>query len=114
VALAELIELGDVSLRNSVDDFNFRTDIRFMHYAAMRIRYSLLSFIANKAGIGAVSVKDLEFMEIIPETHAELKTELGRDPSKVELANEMNIAIDVLQKLLQVPGLDDLSFFKST
>ncbi len=114
VALAELIELGDISLRNSVDDFNFRTDIRFMHYAAMKIRYSLLSFIANKAGIGAVSVKDLEFMEIITEIHAELKAELGRDPSKVELANEMNIANDVLQKLLQVPGLDDLSFFKST
>ncbi len=110
VPLTELMETGNDSLRERIDDYDYSKGLRFAHFAATGIRYALLSLIARKAGIGSVALDDLEFMEIIPEIHAELKAELGRDPSMEELANEMNIAIDVVPKLLKVPGLDGLSF----
>jgi len=110
VSVAELIEVGDDSLRRSVDEYNYRTDTRFTDHAVMSIRTALLRLIAINAGIKSVSLEDLEFIELIPEVHAELKGELGRDPSIEELANEMNIAIDVVPKLLRVPGLDGLAF----
>ena len=114
VSLAELMKAGDDSLRESVDNFNHRTGACFKDHAVMSIRASLLSLIAIKAGIRSVALEDLEFIELIPEVHAELKDELGRDPSIEELANEMNIAIDVVPKLLKVPGLDGLSFFNTS
>ena len=114
MSLAELMKAGDDSLRESVDKFNHRTGVRFADHATMNIRPALLSLIAKKAGIGSVALDDLEFIEIIPEVYAELKDELGRDPSIEELANEMSIAIDVVPKLLKVPGLDGLSFLNTS
>ena len=108
VKLEELIEAGATSLRASIDDFNPSAGYTFTDYAAMGIRHALLCLIAEKAGIREVPVKTLEFIEVIPDVHAELKVELGRNPSKEELANELNIAIDVIPKLLRVPGLDRL------
>ena len=110
VSVAKLMEVGDDSLRRSIDEYNYRTDAPFTDHAVMSIRTALLRFIAINAGIKSVALEDLEFIEIIPEVHAELKGELGRDPSIEELANEMNIAIDVVPKLLRVPGLDGLGF----
>ena len=114
VSLAELMKAGDDSLRETIDDYNYSKGLRFVHFAATGIRFALLSLIAKKAGIGSVALDDLEFIEIIHEVHAELKSELGRVPSIEELANEMNIAIDVVPKLLKVPGLDGLSFFNTS
>lgn len=114
VSLAELMKAGDDSLRETIDDYNYSKGLRFVHFAATGIRFALLSLIAKKAGIGSVALDDLEFIEIIHEVHAGLKDELGRDPSIEELANEMNIAIDVVPKLLKVPGLDALPFFNSS
>lgn len=110
VSVAELMDVGDNSLRRSIDEYNYRTGTRFTDHAVMSIRMALLRLIAINAGIKSVALEDLEFIEIIPEVHAELKGELGRDPSIEELANEMNIAIDVVPKLLRVPGLDGLGF----
>jgi len=110
VPLAELIEAGNDSLRETIDGYDYTNSIHFAHHVSSDIRPALLSLIAKKAGIGTVALDDLEFIEIIPEIHAELKDELGREPSVEELANEMNIAIDVVPKLLKVPGLDGLSF----
>jgi RNA polymerase primary sigma factor len=110
VPLAELMEAGNDSLRETIDDYNYSKGLSFTHFAATGIRFTLLSLIAKKAGIASVALDDLEFIEIIPEVHAELRDELGRDPSVGELANEMNIAIDVVSKLLMVPRLDGLSF----
>ena len=109
VTLAELIHAGNASLRVSIDDFNPRRGCPFTHYAAMGVRHALLCLIARKAGIEEVPVRMLEFLEIIPEVHEDLKQELGRGPTIEELANEMNIAVDVVPKLLRVPGLDGLS-----
>lgn len=114
VPLAELMEAAEDSLRETIDDYNYSKGLRFVHFAATGIRFALLSLIAKKAGIGSVALDDMEFIEIIPEVHAELRDELGRDPSIEELANEMSIAIDVVPKLLKVPGLDGLSFFNSS
>jgi RNA polymerase primary sigma factor len=114
VPLAELMEAGNVSLRETIDDYDYSKGLRFAHFAATGIRFALLSLIAKKAGIGSVALDDLEFIEIIPEVHADLRGELGRYPSMEELANEMNIAIDVVPKLLKVPGLDGLSFFSTS
>ncbi len=114
VPLAELMEAAEDSLRETIDDYNYSKGLRFVHFAATGIRFALLSLIAKKAGIGSVALDDLEFIEIIPEVHKELKEELGRDPSTEELANEMNIAIDVVPKLLKVPGLDGLSFLNTS
>jgi len=108
VKLDELIDSGTSSLRSSIDDFNPSESYTFTHYAATGIRDTLLRLVAHKAGIDDLPIGMLEFIEIIPEVHAELKIELGRNPSKEELANEMNIAIDVMTKLLRVPGLDGL------
>lgn len=114
VSLAELLEAGYDSLRQTIDGYDYRNGVHFAHHVSSDIRPALLSLIANKAGIGSVALDDLEFIEIIPEVHAELKSELGRVPSIEELANEMNIAIDVVPKLLKVPGLDGLSFFNTS
>jgi len=114
VPLAELMEAGNDSLRETIDDYDYSKGFRFAHFAASSIRFALLSLIAKKAGIGSVTLDDLEFIEIIPEVHADLRGELGRYPSMEELANEMNIAIDVVPKLLKVPGLDGLSFFNTS
>lgn len=114
VPLAELVEAGNDSLRETIEGYDYRNGVHFAHHVSSDIRPALLSLIAKNAGIGSVALDDLEFIEIIPEVHAELKDELGRDPSIDELANEMNIAIDVVPKLLKVPGLDGLSFFNSS
>lgn len=110
VSTADLMDVGFAALRSSVEQFNPSAGKDFTHYAAISIRQSLLRVIADKTDIGVFPVEILEFIEIIPEVHAELRRELGRDPSMEELANEMNIAIDVVPKLLRVPGLDGLSF----
>jgi RNA polymerase primary sigma factor len=114
VPLAELIEAGNDSLRETSEGYDYRNGVHFAHHVSSDIRPALLSLIAKKAGIGSVALDDLEFIEIIPEVHKELKDELGRDPLIEELANEMNIAIDVVPKLLKVPGLDGLSFLNKS
>jgi len=112
-ALAELIDVGNASLRSRIDDFNPRKGYSFTHYAAMGVRHALLCLIAEKAGIKELPVRTLEFIEVIPEVHAQLRGELGRDPSLEEMANELNIAIDDIPKLLCVPGLAVLPFSMS-
>jgi RNA polymerase primary sigma factor len=98
--LADLIQEGNLGLIKAVSRFDHRRGFRFSTYATWWIRHAIGRALADKGRTVRVPVHVLEAKQRIRKTTAQLASKLGRDPTREELARELELDADKLEKTM--------------
>lgn len=97
----DFIQEGNIGLMKAVDKFNYRLGNKFSTYATWWIRQSITRAIADQGRTIRVPVHMVEAINQVMRTSNELKKRLGHEPSKSELARELNIPVAKVTQILE-------------
>ena len=104
----DLIEEGAFGLIRATEKFDYRKNVRFSDYASIWIHQAIRRGIANKAGIIRVPVGAQDKMHRIEKTSRNLQAELGREPTKQEVAQSLGIDVEEVDEALDLPQVVSL------
>jgi RNA polymerase primary sigma factor len=102
VALADLINEGNVGLIRAAHKFDETKGIKFISYAVWWIRQAILQALAEQSRIVRVPLNRAGTLHRIGRRSNALLQELGREPSAEEIATEMNIPIDEVRRTMSI------------
>jgi RNA polymerase primary sigma factor len=102
VALADLINEGNVGLIRAAHKFDETKGIKFISYAVWWIRQAILQALAEQSRIVRVPLNRAGTLHRIGRRSNALLQELGREPSAEEIATEMDIPIDEVRRTMSI------------
>jgi RNA polymerase primary sigma factor len=98
----DLIQEGNLGLMHAVDKFEYRRGFKFSTYATWWIRQAMARAIADQSRTIRLPVHTVEAVNKLLRITRLLMQRLGREPSLEELAQEMEISLDQVHKLLKI------------
>jgi RNA polymerase sigma factor (sigma-70 family) len=104
VALADLIQEGNIGLLAAADRFDPEMGFRFNTYAMWWIRAKLRAAVAQQGRTIRVPVRRLQAMSRLHRSARLLAAELGREPTAAELARREHLSEEEVTRLLDVPA----------
>ncbi|HKY61056.1 MAG TPA: sigma-70 family RNA polymerase sigma factor [Gemmatimonadota bacterium] len=102
VALADLINEGNVGLIRAAHKFDETKGIKFISYAVWWIRQAILQALAEQSRIVRVPLNRAGTLHRIGRRSNALLQELGREPSAEEIAIEMDIPIEEVRRTMSI------------
>lgn len=102
LAFEDLVQQGNLGLMKAIDEFEFRYGRRFLDFATSWIRRAIVSSLPAYANFSGLPAAKVEMLDDILRVRRQLAKELGRDPDSDEIANEMNLEIDIVQEILAI------------
>src|SRR5437879_10028697 len=93
----DMFAAGIIGLLQAVDRFNPEQGVRFETYALQRIRGAIIDAIR---ALSPISRTTLRRMRLLDETTSQLAQQLGRAPTRDELARELGVAKAELGRML--------------
>jgi RNA polymerase primary sigma factor len=100
MALADLIQEGNLGLLKAVARFDDRRGFRFSSYATWWIRHAIGRAVADKSRTVRVPVHVTESNQKIKKITLELAAELGRDPTREEIAKVAEMSVRKLESTI--------------
>jgi RNA polymerase primary sigma factor len=102
VALGDLINEGNVGLIRAAHKFDETKGIKFISYAVWWIRQAILQALAEQSRIVRVPLNRAGALHRIGKRSSTLLQELGREPTIEEIADELDLTHEEVQRTLAI------------
>jgi RNA polymerase sigma factor for flagellar operon FliA len=93
----DVVAAGTIGLLHAVDRFNPDQGVRFETYALQRIRGAIIDAIRSLSPISRTALRRMRLLE---DTTASLAQQLGRAPTRAELAHELGVPRAELSRMM--------------
>ena len=99
MALADLIQEGNIGLMKAVQRYDYRRGFRFSTYASWWIRHAISRALADKGREVRLPVHMIDAHHKLSKAKRELTSKLGRKPTNIELSEASQIPIEKIEKM---------------
>ncbi len=99
MALADLIQEGNLGLLKAVERYDYRRGFRFSTYASWWIRHAISRALADKGREVRLPVHMIDAQHKLTKARRQLTGKLGRQPTSEELATETGMPVDKVEKM---------------
>lgn len=99
MALADLIQEGNLGLIKAVERYDYRRGFRFSTYASWWIRHAISRALADKGREVRLPVHMIDAQHRLTKARRQLTSALGRAPTSEELATATQMPLDKIEKM---------------
>jgi RNA polymerase primary sigma factor len=99
MALADLIQEGNLGLMKAVERYDYRRGFRFSTYASWWIRHAISRALADKGREVRLPVHMIDAQHRLTKARRQLTGQLGRNPTSEELAAATQMPLDKIEKM---------------
>ena len=100
LSFLDLIQEGNIGLMKAVDRFQFRRGFKFSTYATWWIRQAITRSVADHGRTIRLPVHVIESLNKLEKERKSLRSERGREPSALDLADRLKIPVGKVRLLL--------------
>lgn len=100
LGLLDLINEGNLGLIEAAKRFDHRRNVKFISYAVWWIRQAIIHALTRNSRIYNLPQKLSDQISMMKKKTAELKMNLGREPTREEIAKNMGITAEDVEDLL--------------
>jgi len=104
LTLPDLINEGNIGLIKAAERFDETKGFKFISYAVWWIRQAILQAIAEQSRLVRLPLNKIGLMNKLNRTISRMEQNLGRMPSEEEIADEVDIDIEDIQRYLYNNG----------